>query len=270
MTITEVPTRGDEPADVEVLFEEARQRRKRRRLVTGSIVVAVLGVAMVVGLLATRSGGGSPRPVTTAPDAPVSAAGAAGSGFSIRPVLCYAPPLAVPAGEAASTGPLPTCAPSSQLTATNLQVAPEGNSINGYTSNTAIGADPRFATYPSTPSSGMAADQDVLLPGTPTVGSTRFVLGPAGLDRGAISYAQAVQKYGQWMVDLTLTPRGSVQWDTLARLSFHAVLGVVVDGQVVSAPLTEPTQSSFQSFDGRLQIAGEFSQHQAEVIASGL
>ncbi len=270
MTITEVPTHGTEPADAQLLFEEARQRRKRRRLIAGSIVGVVLVSAMVVGLLATRGGRPVVRPVSTAPATPVSGAGSVASGFSIRPVLCYAPPLAVPAGQAASTGPLPTCAPSTQLTASNLQVAPESNNVNGYTSTTAIGADPRFATYPSTPSSGTAADQDVLLPGTPTGGSTRYVLGPVGLDRGAIARAQAVEKYGQWLVDLTLTPRGSVQWDALGRQSFHAVLGVVVDGQVVSAPLTEPTQSSFVSFGGRLQVGGNFSQHQAKMIASGL
>jgi preprotein translocase subunit SecD len=75
---------------------------------------------------------------------------------------------------------------------------------------------------------------------------------------------------GEWAIDLTLTPNGAAQWDRLAEQQFHAIVGVVINGRVVSAPITQPTQSSFTSFDGRLQISGGFTEHQAEVIASEL
>ena len=162
------------------------------------------------------------------------------------------------------------CSPSTQLTASNLQVAPDSGNVNGYTSATNISVDPQFASYPSTTSSNKKLDQDVLLPGSPGQGSDRYVLGPAGLARTAIARAEVTKFSGVWAIDLTLTPKGSAQWDKLAEQQFHAIVGFVVNGQVVSAPITQPTQSSFTSFDGQLQIGGGFTEHQARVIASEL
>jgi preprotein translocase subunit SecD len=227
----------------------------------------VLGIT--VGLLVSR-GGASTRPVS--PAVPVSSAAAvtAKVNFSIRPSLCYAPPYAAPAGQAPSSGPLPACSPSTQLTASNLQVAPESGNVNGYTSNSNVEADTQFATYPSTSSPNDKQNQDVLLPTTPADGPDRYVLGPVGLGRNAIAHAHATHIGGQWAIFLALTPRGARQWDSLAAQQFHAVVGVVINGQVVSAPITQPTQSSFTSFDGQLQISGGFTEHQAKEIASGL
>jgi hypothetical protein len=183
-------------------------------------------------------------------------------------VLCHAPPFRVPTGQTASTGPLPTGAASSELTASNLQVTPIGGTNNGYRSNGTISADPRFAIYPSTSSSGTAPAQDVRLAGAGTNVPTRYVLGPVGLDRSAVARAQAVTTGGQWVIDLTRTPEGSARWDTLARQSFHAFTGAVINGLVVSAPIVQPTQTSFSSSDGHLQIAGGFTERPAKAIAS--
>jgi predicted nucleic acid-binding Zn ribbon protein len=272
MTITDTPTHQAKSDEAQVLFEEARQRRKRRRLMTGitALIVVVMALGITIGLLVSR-GGGSARPVVPAGPAPSAAAVAAKVSFSIRPVICYAPPYAVPAGQAPSTGPLPACSPATQLSASNLEVTPDGGNVNGYTSNSNVNADPQFATYPSTTSSNDKQSQEVLLPGTATSGSSgRYVLGPAGLTRTAIGSARAISESGQWTVRLGLTPNGSVQWDSLVAQQFHAIVGVVIDGRVVSAPITQPTQQAFTSFDGQLQISGGFTEYQAKVIASEL
>lgn len=269
MTITDTSTHRVEPDETQVLFEEARRRRKHRRLVSGIVAVVVILLGITIGLLATRGAGRPPRPVTPASPASASAAALAASSFSIRPVLCYAPPYAVPPGQASSAGPLPACSPATQLTTSNLQVTPDNNGVNGYTTNN-IKADPQFATYPSTTSSSNMQGQDVLLPGTPSGGSNRYVLGPVGLGRGAIASARAIYINGVWAVNLLLTHKGSAQWDSLAQQTFHEITGVVVNGHVVSAPMMQPTQSSFTSFDGHLQISGAFSAHQAKAIASEL
>lgn len=91
-----------------------------------------------------------------------------------------------------------------------------------------------------------------------------------GLDRSAVAHAHATYLDGQWAIDLALTPRGSEQWDNLAAQQFHAIVGVVINNRVVSAPITQPTQQSFTTFDGQLQISGGFTEHQAKVIASEL
>ena len=69
-------------------------------------------------------------------------------------------------------------------------------------------------------------------------------------------------------IDLRLTPSGAVRWDALAHRQFHALVGVVVDGRVVSAPVNQPTQSTFTSFHGSVQLAGGFTESQAHEIAS--
>ncbi len=272
MTITDTPTHRAEPDDTQVLFEEARQRRKRRRLFAGITILIVVATALgiTLGLLVSHGSGNSPTPVAPAAPAPSPAAAANTSLFSIRPVLCYAVPYSPTPGQVRSTGSLPACSPPYQLTTSNLQVNPASNKVDGYTVNSNIGADPQFANYPSTTSSSGTQEQDVILPGSSVNGPDRYVLGPVGLTRSAIAGAHVTHLDGQWAIYLALTPRGSAQWDSLAAHQFHAVVGVVVNGQVVSAPITQPTQSSFTSFDGQLQISGGFTEHQAKVIASEL
>jgi hypothetical protein len=255
--------------EAQVLFEEARQRRKRRRLIGGTTaLVLVIIVAIAIALLATGSSG-TRQDTHTAPT-PLTGAVIAGSTFSIRPVLCYAPPYAVAVGQAAPSGPLPRCSASSQLTVANLRVTPNASNVNGYTANSNISPDAQFGPYPSTSVSKVGPDATVLLPGTPANGSGRYVLGPAGFSRSGIAAASALRMDGQWSIDLTLTGRGSAQWDALARKQFHAVLGIVIDGRVLSDPITQPTQSSFTSFHGQLQIGGFSTEHQARAVASEL
>jgi len=96
--------------------------------------------------------------------------------------------------------------------------------VNGYTTNTNVGPDAQFATYPSTTSSTDTQGQDVILPGSPAIGPNRYVLGPVGLDRSAIAHAHVVLTSGQWAIALVLTPNGSAQWDALARQQFTPLL----------------------------------------------
>ena len=188
-----------------------------------------------------------------------------------RPAECYALPFKVAKGETPKTVPLPTCAAGTQLTAANLQVTPNSSNVNGYTSNTNISEDTQFTSYKSTPPSADTKDATVLLPGTAASGSTvRYVLAPAGMTGQAVKSANAQLNSGQWAVNLNLTSVGASQWDTLAREQFHAIIGIDLDGQVITAPITQPTQSSFTSFDGQVQISGGFTENQAKLLATEL
>ena len=188
-----------------------------------------------------------------------------------RPALCFAPAFSVSKGSAPATGTLPTCASASELSKANLAVTPNSNATNGYTSNlNSIPADTQFAPYKSTTSDNDAKDATVLLPGLPGQGSTRYVLGPAGLSGSEIKSASAQLNSGQWSVNLTLTSAGASQWDTLAEEQFHEIIGIDLDGQVISAPLTQPDQTSFSSFDGTVQISGGFTEDQAKALATEL
>jgi preprotein translocase subunit SecD len=141
--------------------------------------------------------------------------------------------------------------------------------VNGFTKKTSILPDPQFASFASTPPLDSAANI-VLLPGTPSQGDIRNVLGPVGFSASGIKSARAAQQNGQWVVSLVLTSSGSARWDALVHQQFHAMVGIVDDGTVISAPITRPTQSSFSSFNGRVQISGDFTKQEARGVAAQL
>jgi len=251
----------------QLLFQEAKQRRRRRWLVSGIVSLVILVVMGVTfGLSVGRRGGGTQPPV---PSAAVPAASAVSAAdFSVRPLLCFAPDFA-PTGLSASPGTSPTCGQAFQLTTAHLGVTPETNRVGGFIVDNPGRADPSLAAVPSTSSQDDTNDATVLLPGA-AASDGRFVLGPAGLTGAGIQSATAVHIDGQWAVLLRLTDAGSAQWDALAQAQFHTFVGVVVDGHVISAPITQPTQSSFTSFEGELQLAGSFDQQQAKALAARL
>jgi preprotein translocase subunit SecD len=261
-----------EPAidEAQLLFMEAKARRRRRWVRAGIVAaVAIVVLAVVIGFVPRRGRGGSVTPAAISTS--VVGAGHAAANLSFRPALCYAPPLTLSPGESPSTGPLPTCSPASRLSAANLQVNPNPDNISGYSTNlSAVRPDGQFATYASTPAASGKENATVLVPATAWSGGGRYVLGPAGLTNHAISTASVQHIAGQWVINLDLTDEGALQWDTMAEQQFHQMIGIDLNGQVISAPIMQPTQSSFTPFDGRLQISGGFSEAHAKAIAAEL
>ncbi|HXW32961.1 MAG TPA: hypothetical protein VEJ87_00140, partial [Acidimicrobiales bacterium] len=228
-------------------------------------LLVALGISLIVVF----------RTPANSPDAsPTSSRGPAlgthgGIRLSFRPVLCYAPPYVPAATQRSTSGLLPTCGARYELTATNLNATPDSGDVAGYLSST-VPPDPRFASYPSATSQRDNVRGTVLLPGGPGTGSDRFVVGPAGLTQTAVQSADVERQYGQWVVNLNLTSRGSTKWDNLAERQFHAIIGIDLNGRIISAPIVQPTQSSFASFGGTIQIAGGFTGQQAKALAAKL
>lgn len=135
----------------------------------------------------------------------------------------------------------------------------------------ACSATTNFADVPSTPPSLDTPNASVLLPAAPVKGVVpgRYILGPAGASGTIIKTANAALSptTGQWLVNFTLTAKGSPVWDRIAKASFHKQLGIVLDGVVESAPVIQSTQPSFTSFGGQGQITGTFTQSQADTLA---
>jgi preprotein translocase subunit SecD len=193
-----------------------------------------------------------------------------------RPVECFGYPQAVPKGSKAKTlprgvGTIPACASSSELTAANLNV----NTSTGQASNN-VPPDSQYAAYPSTDVEKPGyATSTVLLPGLSNScgqAGLRCVLGPAQMTGRSIGSAQATQNQtGAWVVDYTLAgSAGSQLWDKVAQENFHQLLGIELDGQVYSAPLIQPTQAAFSSFDGKGEISGSLSQSDAQNLAQAM
>ncbi|MBV8388082.1 MAG: protein translocase subunit SecD, partial [Acidimicrobiia bacterium] len=93
--------------------------------------------------------------------------------------------------------------------------------------------------------------------------SVLYQLGPAQLTGKALASADAViDQTGQWKVDFTTTGKGSGQWDEVARNNYQKQVAIDLDGVVQSAP-----QINAQSFNGRGEITGNFSQTDAKNLA---
>jgi hypothetical protein len=193
--------------------------------------------------------------------------------LQIRPVLCSADGLNATTTTPLTPPPAACSAPQYSLQAPNMDV----NVQSGTSNQASIDPDPVLAGYATT----TPADNDanpgspVLVPaadpgdgGGGTNNASRYLLGPAAMDGSAIASAQATFASPQWVVDVQLTDAGSVQWDTVAQQYFHEILAIDVDGQVVSAPLTQPSQAAFASFEGKVQIAGAFTEQEAQALAA--
>jgi preprotein translocase subunit SecD len=72
---------------------------------------------------------------------------------------------------------------------------------------------------------------------------------------------------GAWVVNYTLTSTGSPLWDKVASQNFHQLLAIELDGVVQSAPIIQPTQTTFSSFLGTGQISGSFTEASAKNLA---
>jgi preprotein translocase subunit SecD len=183
-----------------------------------------------------------------------------------RPALCNAPPQQLVKGQVPPSGSLPTCSATSALNATNLAVNTNTGQPTGNTP-----PDAQFGPYQSTSSAADVAGSTVLVPGPSGLGTLRYVLGPAGMTGTQIKSANAlVTSTGLWTVNLNLTPTGATQWDALANAQFHAIIGIDLDAQVISAPLTQTSQQAFTSFNGQVQITGGFTESQAKALATEL
>ncbi len=197
-----------------------------------------------------------------------------------RPVQCFAYPQALPKhapkNYVAPRGieNIPTCTSSNQLTEAALGVTPN-SSVQGYSSNN-VPPDSQYVEFPSTSTEKPDYENStVLLPGLSSTGSNngeRYVLGPSEMTGRSIGSASATQNQeGAWVVDYSLAGSANSQlWDKVAQQNFHQLLGIELDGVVYSAPIIQPTQSGFTSFDGQGEISGSLTQQDAQNLAQAM
>ena len=197
-----------------------------------------------------------------------------------RPVECWAYPQALPKNSkekvpTTGVGTIPACTSSLELTAANLGVTPNSGP-QGYSSNS-VNPDSQYEAYPSTSvDKPNYATSTVLLPGISGAcdgsAEVRCVLGPAQMTGRSIGSAQATQNQtGQWVGDYSLAgSAGSALWDKVAGANFHQFLGIELDGKVYSAPIIQPTQATFSSFDGKGEISGSLTQSEAQNLAQAM
>jgi preprotein translocase subunit SecD len=135
-----------------------------------------------------------------------------------------------------------------------------------------IEPDPLYKDTPNTPSSDNQPTSNVLLPGLPgAMGSKsieRYVLGPAQMTGSSIQSASVEKLSGQWAVSYQLTPSGGVAWNSFAKRQFHALIAIVANGEVYSAPIIQPDSATFNSFGRSGLITGNFTKTEARYLAN--
>jgi hypothetical protein len=184
----------------------------------------------------------------------------------VRPVLCYSAPY-VESGSAASTGSLPSdCGP--------YAIQKDTPTTGGSFSTPNIESDPALASIPSTAPADDLANPDTvaLLPTSPPNNTpfARLLVGPTELSlSSSVATAQVVQdQYGNWQIKVQLDSAAASQWNHLAERYFHLLLAVDMNGQIVNAPIIEPTQNTYTPFDDL--ILSEDSQADANAVAAAL
>jgi len=186
----------------------------------------------------------------------------------IRPVLCYSGPYA----GTAPSGPLPSSC--GQYAIKPVTPAP-GNGAGSYASpSNQAQTDPALVQYPSTsPVADLANPSSVaLLSGSTAPGSTgRYLVGPTELMLSSKVASAQVNRdnYGGWAVTVQLSSSAAAQWSQVAEKYFHLIVAVDLNGEVVTAPVIEPTQATFTPLHG-LTLSGGFSKSTANAIAAAL
>ena len=258
------------PPATEVLIPEARKRQRHRYarttliLVLGGIVFACLLAAAVAawgGMTRGKTPMGAPVAVT-----------ASQSHVYFRPVLCFAPTYNPTPSAQVSPDQL-SCSPASLLTARNLNVEP-GSWPVGFRSNS-IQPDAALAGVPSTKPSADKPSNPVVLPSLPSAcngtAGTRCVLGPAQMTNRLVQSASVTRtRWGAWAVSYTMTTAGAALWDRVANENFHQELAIELNGVVYEAPIIQPAQSTFSSFDGKGEISASLTKAEATRLADAM
>jgi len=178
----------------------------------------------------------APGSTTTAPATSTTKAGALGAGTTLSTRLASFSSQATPATTAVPAAP----APISPDQTGNLPSSP-----------------PAQANDPA---------QTVVLPQVDSSGNVaaRYLLGPAELTGRIVStaIAQPPTIGGNWAVEINFTDSGSAAWDNMAGKYVNKQIAIVLDGVVKSAPTIQTAH-----FNGRAQITGSFSQHEAQDLA---
>ncbi len=246
--------RTRQPTEPEALIPEARQAQRLRY---GKVIAAAVAALVVLGaaiFVATSSHSASTRSQgATLGSATVVAAA---KQVTMRPVLCYVP--AYVASSASAPSDLPSaCAAPNQLLPGNLGTG-------------TASADPSLSSLRSTPTSEIASNKSVLLSDDKGI---RYLLGPVELRLAPASVVKSASAtrnaLGQWVVDYTLTSTGASKNDAVMNANFHKAIALVLDGTVFSAPVIQPSQSTFSSFQGQGEISG-ITQAQAKALAAAL
>lgn len=165
----------------------------------------------------------------------------------VRSVTCYAKRQSGPD----STSPLPATCSSPQY---------DAPTVSGFAVPTTE-PDPALAVYATTTPAedAKAPNTWALLPLMNSGAGTaqRYLVGPTLVtlsSKVASATVARVPDSGAWLVNVRLNAAESQQWDRVAKKYFHRQLAVDLNGAIAEAPIIQPANTTFSSFDGQMQL----------------
>ena len=151
---------------------------------------------------------------------------------------------------------MPTsCPPPSAATPSAIDVQSTLRGPQGYAETR---GDPTRSWRPTPPRPPSAPDSVVLLGQRGDRQGVRYLLAASSMRLSHATVQSALVERGPdgtFNVAIRLRPATS-ESGTTWRENFHALVAFDLGGSVVSAPVIEPTQSSFSSFGGSIVVSG--------------
>jgi len=187
----------------------------------------------------------------------------------VRSVTCYAAAQSGPV----TTSPLPSTCSGPQYAAPTATPSPD--SVSGFTMPTTE-PDPALSTYATTTPAQDASSptSSALLPvlNSGDSATQRYLVGPTLVTLSSMVASASVTHMpsaGGWIVNLKLNTTEAQIWDHVAKEYFHRVIAIDLNGLIVEAPLIQPSNSTFSSFDGQMQLLA-LSSNDAYDLAAAL
>jgi preprotein translocase subunit SecD len=183
-----------------------------------------------------------------------------------RPVQQVLPPRLEDDAAEATTTTAPPAEPTTTVAAAGATTTAPGATTTTTTSTTTTTIPPSSRAkceISLEDREADVADQPVELPECDDDGRevARYQLGPTAMTGKALRTARATFN-NQWLVDVEFTGEGGRQFDQLAASIVNQQLAIVLDSEVISAPVIQQAQ-----FNGEAQITGNFSEQEARDLA---
>ena len=258
---TEVKRDGNQ---IVVDLPGVKDRDKARRIVGKTAELRfrpVLGQLPPLGTSLTTTTTIAGSSTTSSPVATPTTA-AAVSSTTTPPATTAKPGKAVGVQRAPATTTAPT---------TSAPTSPTTAGVTAPVTTATTAPAPVATNPPNTPAAQDKRGATVILPGRDPK-AARFELGPTALTGKLVTGADARFLGGAdgWVVDITFNSDGSTKFNALAAASFpksppQNAVAIVLDGVVQSAPAFRTS-----SFTGNVQISGNFTQTEAEDLATVL
>lgn len=189
---------------------------------------------------------------STAPSTTTTSTTTAGSSTTTSTTV---PKSSSTGSKKSATQPLPSACPGTYTpSSVNGNPAP-WSTLAAYKTTTSV-----------TPHHSDPKNQTVLLPLKGGKGE-RILAGPSQAAGTVIKSAVAVYNQNQFIVQFTLTGKGTKIWDDMATRNYHKLVADDLGGVIISAPVINATGSQFGSSG---EVTGNFSSSTANSLAIDL